>query len=139
MTPPTPATDGAEYVFRVRFRLALQNGRVTPRTFETTWFRPAPTPGEAGWLFFRDVLWRGSVNAPDHLRALASETLGVPVDSVTFSELRTSPGYRDALEAAIADELDAESGAFGNATDVATVVKNYLGSSVHVVSGGDDG
>ncbi|MFC6835054.1 LWR-salt protein [Halomarina ordinaria] len=126
----------AAYVFRVRFRLDpdTEGVSVSPRTFETTMERAADPPGQEGWLFFRDNLWRGQANAPGHLRDLASDALGVPVESVAFRELRTSPGHFEALKEAIREELS--EGTFGNATTPADVVKNYLGSSVHVRSEG---
>ena len=95
----------------------------------------ATPPGEDGWLFFRDNLWRGDANDEVHLRDLAGDELGVPVESVRFSELRTTPAYLDALKDAVAAELDGATGAFGNAGSVDEVLKNYLGSSVHVVEG----
>lgn len=126
------APDGgrAEYVFRVRFRLDPEPGelRVDPATFETTAYRRADPPGEDGWLFFRDNLWRGELSAPEHFRDIAEDALGVPVESVTFSELRTDTAYREALEQAIAEDLD-----LFNADTADRALTNYLGSSIHVV------
>jgi len=127
-------TDGrpgsARYVFRVRFRLdpAGEGVSVDPRSFETTLSRAADPPGEDGWLFFRDNLWRGELGSPDHFRELTEERLGVPVESVTFSELRTDRTHLDALRAAVADDL----GAF-NADTVDEALTKYLGSSIHAV------
>lgn len=128
MTNDQPA--GARYVFAVQFRLDPPSSdlRIEPSTFETTMFREADPPGEPGWQFFRDNLWRAEVNHPAHVRELAEEGLGVPVDSVAFRELRTTRSYLDALRAAIADDL----GAF-NADDVDEALTKYLGSSIHVV------
>ena len=119
----------AEYVFRVRVRLdpADEGVRVDPATFETTLYRRAEPPGEDGWLFFRDNLWRGEVNDEGHLRDLAEDSLGVSVDSVSFSALRTDEEYLDALKAEIGDSL-----APFDADTVPEVVSKYLGSSVEV-------
>lgn len=123
----------AEYVFSVRFRLTPRpDVRLDPRTFETTLFQPANTPGEEGWLFFRDNLWRGAVNDESHIRDLAETSLGVSVESITFRELRTSSAYLDALEEAITEELDTQPSMFGNAANADEVLKNYFGSSIHV-------
>jgi hypothetical protein len=145
----------AAYVFRVRLRLdpRAEGVRLDPATFETTMERAAEPPGEAGWLFFRDNLWRGAVNEPEHARNLAREALiggtsrrrptgedePVTVDSVEFRELRTDREYLDALEGAIANELATGRGTFGNADGVEAVLRNYLGSSIHVRPGPDDG
>ena len=119
---------GAAYVFRVRFRPAPDEGvRLDPATFETVARWPAATPGEAGWLFFRDHLWRGDVNNEGHLRDRFTEVLGVPVESVRFSELATDGAYFEALESEIAANLDAF-----NADGVPEVLNKYLGSSVRV-------
>ena len=102
--------------------------RADPDTFETVLSRAADLPGEDGWLFFRDTCWRGELGDAVHGRRIAEDALGVPVESVSFSELRTSEAYLDDLKAAIADDL----GAF-NADTVSEVLKKYLGSSIHVV------
>lgn len=126
MTEPS-----AEYVFRVRFSLPKDaDVRVEPETFETTIYRPADPPGEPGWLFFRDNLWRGAVNDEPHRRETTGTALGVPIESITFSELRTSQVYLDELKAAIEPELNRST--FGAATSVSDVLKQYLGSSIHV-------
>lgn len=128
MTDHQPAS--ARYVFAVRFRLDPDGGdlRVEPATFETTMYREADQPGEPGWRFFRDNLWRGELNHPDHFRELTGERLGVPVDSASFRELRATEPYYERLQEAIADDLDAF-----NATGVEAVLNKYLGSSIHVV------
>ena len=122
------------YVFRVRFRLEphVSNVSVDPATFETTLFRAADQPGEGGWRFSRDNLWRGEVNDPTYLRDQVEETLGVPVESVTFSELRTDEAYLSALEAAIASDLDSF-----RADDVSDVLTKYFGSSIRVLDDAD--
>ena len=119
----------AEYVFRVRVRIdpSDEGVRVDPATFETTLYRRADPPGEDGWLFFRDNLWRGEVNDEGHLRDEAEASLGVPVDSVSFSALRTDEEYFDALKAEVGDSLD-----LFKADSVSEVVSKYLGSSIEV-------
>ena len=122
----------AEYVFRVTFRLEPTDPDVSvaPETFETVLRKRATTPGEDGWLFFRDSLWRGEANDEPHHRDLAEETLGVTVVSVDFRELRTDEAYLSALREAIAADLEAF-----RADDVAEVLHKYLGSSVRVAEG----
>jgi hypothetical protein len=117
----------AAYVFRVRFRLAPETGRVSPAAFETVFERPAAPPGEEGWLFFRNALWRGQVGDEQHLRELATGWLGVPVTGVTFSELRTDEAYLESLKTHVGRELETF-----NADDVPEVLHKYLGSSIHV-------
>ena len=123
-----PAGD-AEYVFSARLDLSPADPelRLDPATVETTLFRTAADPGETGWLFFRDNLWRGEVNDPDHLRESAEDALGLEVRSVEFRELRAEAAYVEALKAEIADSLD-----LFNADDTAEVLKTYLGSRIHV-------
>lgn len=127
---PPSHDENAHYVFTVRFRLlpTTPDVSVEPRTFETSLYRKADHPGEPGWLFFRDNLWRGKVGDHEHFRTLTEEALDVPVDSVSFGELRTTPAYLDALKEAIADDL-----ATFNADSVEEVLTKYLGSSIHVV------
>jgi hypothetical protein len=128
----------AAYVFRVRFRLDTAAGvRTAPAEFETTVERRAPPPGEPGWRFFRDALWRGEAGDEGHLRDLATGWLGVPVVAASFSELRTDEAYLDALREAVAADPDAF-----DAADPTEVLHKYLGSSIHVRGdglGGDDG
>ncbi|WP_101294576.1 LWR-salt protein [Halegenticoccus soli] len=120
----------AAYVFRVRFRLAPAEGvRVDPREFETVLRLPAAEPGEDGWLFFRDSLWRGNANDERHLRDRFEEALGVPVAGATFRELETDEAYLDALKSEIGRDLSRF-----NADDVAEVLHKYLGSSIRVTS-----
>ncbi|MFC3477221.1 LWR-salt protein [Halobacterium litoreum] len=119
----------AAYVFAVRFRLdPSRDVRVEPRVFETTLRRPADPPGEPGWLFFRDNLWRGDLADPESFRDLTSEALGVPVESVEFRAFETDREYDDALREEIAADL-----APFKADSVSEVVSKYLGSSVEVV------
>jgi hypothetical protein len=117
----------AAYVFRVRFRLDPKGVRVDPNEFETVLRWPAATPGEEGWLFFRDNLWRGNVNDEAHLRRRVSDELGVPASAVRFSELATDEAYYEALKAEIASDL-----APFNADTVSEALKKYLGSSIRV-------
>ena len=123
------STGDAEYVFSVRLDISPADPelRLEPTTVETTLFRTAADPGETGWLFFRDNLWRGEVSDPDHLRESAEDALGLEVRSVEFRELRAEAAYVEALKTEIADSLD-----LFNADDTAEVLKKYLGSQIHV-------
>ncbi|MUV61860.1 LWR-salt protein [Halobacterium sp. CBA1126] len=118
----------ARYVFAVRFRLDPEYGvRVDPEVFETRMERAAADPGEPGWLFFRDNLWRGEVGDRDHFRGLAADALGVDVDSVAYRALETDREYYDALKAEIGANLD-----LFKADSTPEVLNKYLGSSVEV-------
>jgi hypothetical protein len=117
----------AAYVFAVRFRLEPDGVDADPTEFETVVRRPADPPGEDGWLFFRDALWRGEVNDARYARQLAAEWLGVTAVDVTFRELETDPEYREALTDAVADNLD-----LFNADSATEALHKYLGSSVRV-------
>lgn len=120
----------ARYTFRVAFRLEPRKWDVSvdPREFETTLYREAEPPGETGWLFFRDNLWRGEVNDEAHFRELTEEVLDVPVTSVSFSELQTDEAYLAALKEELGDDL-----AEFNANSVDQALTKYLGSSIRVV------
>lgn len=124
----------AKYVFKVRFRLepSVVGIRADPAAFETTVYRRADPPGEAGWLFFRDNCWHGELNDPDYFRELTEEALGVTVQSVDFRELQTDEAYLDALRDEIAENLY-----LFNADDVSEVLSKYLGSSIRVESDPD--
>ena len=119
----------ARYVFGVRFRLepARSGVSVEPSEFETKMYREADPPGEDGWLFFRDNLWRGELGDSAHFRELTEEALGATVLSVDFRALRTDEEYLDVLE----DEIEADLGTF-NADSVPEVLNKYLGSSIEV-------
>ena len=132
----------AEYVFRATFRLepADPDVSVDPGRFETVLRKRAADPGENGWLFFRDNLWRGEGNDETYLREQVEEMLagrssggeredgrGLVVERVSFSELVTDEAYLSALREAIAADL----GAF-RADDVDEVLHKYLGSSVRI-------
>lgn len=120
----------ATYVFSVRFRLSTDASvSVEPATFETTLRRPADPPGDDGWLFFRDNLWRGDVNDQPHARQLAEDALGVPVEAVEYRRFDTDEEYYDVLKAAIAEDLD-----LFKADSVSEVLTKYFGSSVEVES-----
>lgn len=125
----------ATYRFKVRFRLAPQTDvRLDPQSFETTLSKPASPAGEEDWLFFRDNLWRGEVNDEPHMRSRMETTLGVPIEKISFRELRTTSSYLDTLKEAITEELHTQPAVFGNATNADDVLKKYLGSSIHVYS-----
>ncbi len=130
------AQDGgsAEYVFAVTVSLAPNAPGVVadPATFETTLYRRCDLPGEDGWLFFRDNLWRGDLNDEAHFRTLAEEALGVPVESASFSELRTDETHLDRLRSAVGEDLSTF-----NADTVDGALTKYLGSSIHVVPAGE--
>lgn len=115
----------AAYVFRVTFGLDAPTVDVDPERFETVVRKPAAEPGTEGWRFFETALWRGEVNDERHLRSLAEGWLSVPVETITFSELRADEAYLDALRDAIA-----ESGAFDDAPQ--GVLHAHLGSSIRV-------
>jgi hypothetical protein len=117
----------AAYVFRVRFRLDPDPVRLDPAEFETVVRRPAKPPGEDGWLFFRNTLWRGEVSDVTHLEQLASKWLDVPVVSVSFQELETDQAYLEALREAIHDTPGAFDG-----DSPRNVLHKHLGSSIRV-------
>jgi hypothetical protein len=124
----------AAYRFHVAFRLDPGSVSVDPDRFETTMRRPADPPGESGWLFFRDNLWRGEVGDPGHLRDLAGAELGVEVTAVEFRAFECDAEYRAALEEAIAANL----GEF-RADSAREVLHKYLGSRLEVRDRGADG
>ncbi|MFW5903679.1 MAG: LWR-salt protein [Halolamina sp.] len=118
----------ARYAFRIRVRFAPPAGvSVEPSTVEVRFYRRAADPGEEGWLFFRDNLWRGEVADEGHFRDLVADALGTEVDSVSFSALETDPEYLEALRDAIAADLDAF-----RADSVDEALTKYLGSSIEV-------
>ena len=119
----------ARYVFAVRFRLDPAAGGVSvePNEFETRLSREADPPGEEGWLFFRDNLWRGEINDDRHFRRLTEEALDVTVLSVEYRAFETDDEYLAALKDEIRDDL-----ATFNADSVPEVLNKYLGSSIEV-------
>jgi len=117
----------ARYVFAVRFRLSPDGVSVSPNEFETTMTREADRPGDSGWLFFRDNLWRGEISDDTHFRELTEDALGVTVLSVEYRRFETDEEYYDALREEIAADLDVF-----RADSVPEVLSKYLGSSVEV-------
>ncbi len=119
----------ARYVFAVEFRIPTSSAelRLDPATFETRLYRTADPPGEEGWLFFRDNLWRGAVGDEEHMCNVASEDLGVDVESVEYRAFETDEEYLDALKTEIARDL----GQF-NADSVSEVLSNYFKSSLEI-------
>ncbi|WP_232702707.1 LWR-salt protein [Halobacterium wangiae] len=118
----------AAYVFAVRFRLEPTGGvRVDPQVFETRLRRPADPPGDPGWRFFRDNLWRGDLGDPVRFRSVVEDALDVPVESVEYRSLETDREYYEALQAEIAADL-----AQFNADTTTEVLNKYLGSSVEL-------
>ena len=130
MADSDDADGNAHYVFRVSFRIEPRKRDISvePAEFETTLTRVADPPGEDGWLFFRDNLWRGEVNDAAHFRELTEEALGVPVSTVSFAELRTDEAYLDELKGELGDRLEEF-----NANSVDQALTKYLGSSIRVV------
>ena len=126
----------AAYVYRVRFTLSPRRARIDPDTFETVVRIPAPTPGEEGWLLFRDALWRGEANDDDHARELCADRLptGVEVLSAEFREFETDEAYLDALREAVGADLSAF-----RADSVREALHKYFGSSIRVGSADGDG
>lgn len=129
---PRDPDDGgtARYVFGVQFRLDsdVEGLAVDPGRFDATMYREADTPGEDGWLFFRDNLWHGELADADHFRTVTEEALDVSVLAVTFRELQTDGAYLERLRAAVSDHLDEF-----KADSVDRAVSKYLGSSIRVV------
>ncbi|WP_458209741.1 LWR-salt protein [Haladaptatus sp. NG-SE-30] len=119
----------ARYVFAVRFRLdpTASGIALEPQEFETRLSRRADPPGEDGWLFFRDNLWRGNIGDDRYFRELTSEALGVPVTSVEYRAFETDEKYYEALQDQIYEELDEF-----KADSVSEVISKYLGSSVEI-------
>ncbi|WP_137285017.1 LWR-salt protein [Halorussus salinisoli] len=119
----------ARYVFTVRFRVEPETDGVSldPDEFETRLYRDADPPGEEGWLFFRDNLWRGEINDERHFRRLTEEELGARVLSAEYRALETDEEYLEALK----DEIRTDLGTF-NADSVSEVLNKYLGSSLEV-------
>jgi hypothetical protein len=123
----------ARYAFRVTVRIepSVPGVSLDPAQFETTLYRSADPPGEEGWLFFRDNLWRGELGDETYFRELTADALGVAVTAVSFSELQTDAAYLATLREGIADRLDEF-----NAETVDGVLSTFLGSSIRVVPDG---
>ena len=119
----------ARYAFRVRIRLDPEAEDVTvdPATVETTCTLEAAEPGEDGWLFFRDTLWRGDLGDEAYGKRLFSEKLDLEVESVEFAALHTDEAYFEALKSQIGDDLEPF-----RAETVSEVISKYFGSSLMV-------
>lgn len=115
----------ARYTFGVTFRLDPDTGSVNPDVFETTLSRPAAPPGEPGWLFFRDNLWRGDITDKPHLRRETATALGVDVIDIEYTAFVTDAAYWTAFREAIGDDLEQF-----RAESIEAVINKYLGSSV---------
>ncbi|MFC7167575.1 LWR-salt protein [Halospeciosus flavus] len=118
----------ARYVFTVRFRLEPSTDvELDPDEFETRLTRPADDPGEEGWLFFRDNLWRGELADEAYFRQLAEDALDVTVLAVDYRSLDADEAYYEALQEEIAENLD-----LFKADSTTEVLNKYLGSSVEL-------
>lgn len=118
----------ARYVFTVTFRLEPDPQVSLERdTFETRMFHEAVEPGEPGWRFFRDNLWRGEVADDDHFRSLVEDALGVTVLAAEYRAFETDEEHLEALREAIAADLPA----FKD-DSVDAVLNKYLASSIEV-------
>ena len=126
----TPDPGGALYVFVATVALEPNEPGVwaDPDRVETTVCRVADPPGEPGWRYFRDNLWHGECNDPEHMRSVTEAALDAPVSAVSFRELRTTPEYLEGLREAIGVDLPAF-----NADSVDRALSKYLGSSIHAV------
>jgi hypothetical protein len=118
----------ARYAFAVTFRLEpTRDVSVDPDAFETRMYREADDPGDPGWRFFRDNLWRGDLADADHFRTLTEEALGVTVLSVEYRAFETDEASLERLRTAIGDDLAAF-----KADTVDAVLNKYFGSSIEV-------
>ncbi|MFB6134748.1 MAG: LWR-salt protein [Halanaeroarchaeum sp.] len=118
----------ARYAFAVRFRLEPRQGVSTePSTFQTRMYRPADEPGEPGWRFFRDTLWRGDAADDEHVRRLTEAALDVPIVSVEYRAFETDETYLERLRRPIAADLPEF-----KADDVDSVLTKYFGSTIEI-------
>lgn len=118
----------ARYVFAVTVRIEPGRGlSVDPNTVDLRMIRPADEPGDPGWRFFRDNLWRGDIADDAHFRKLTEEALELTVLAVEFRAFETDEEYLAALREAIADDL----AAFKD-DSVDAVVNKYFGSRIEV-------
>lgn len=117
------------FAFAVELRLEPDTSavRLEPTVVETRCLLAAPEPGEDGWLFFRDTLWRGEIGDEDHVRSLLADHIGLPVESASFRGFHVDEAYREALETEIAEDLAAF-----RADSVTEVIHKYLGSTLEV-------
>jgi len=120
----------ARYVFAVRFRVEpSRDVTVDPDEFETRLRREAAPPGDPGWLFFRDNLWRGELADDAHFRTLVADALGITVLDVDYRAFELTDSELAALRDAIAADLDAF-----RAASVDEALNKYFGSSLEVQS-----
>ncbi|MFB6079182.1 MAG: LWR-salt protein [Halarchaeum sp.] len=120
----------ARYVFAVRFRVEpSRDVTVDPDEFETRLRREAAPPGDPGWLFFRDNLWRGELADDAHFRTLVADALGVTVLDVDYRAFELTESELAALRDALAADLDAF-----RAASVDEALNKYFGSSLEVQS-----
>lgn len=119
----------AKYRFAVAFTVTSdrEDAWVDPSTFETSFYTNAADPGEEGWLFFRDHLWRGEVNDREHVQELLEDALGVEVESAEFRAFETDTAYLESLREEIAADLESF-----RAETVDEVLSKYLGSTIEV-------
>ena len=101
--------------------------RAEPELFETTLVREADPPGEEGWLFFRDRLWRGEIGDERHTREFVEEALGARVERVEFRRFEVTGEELATLEAEIEANLE-----LFRAEDATEVLHKYFGSSLEV-------
>jgi hypothetical protein len=90
-------------------------------------FKKAEPPGKEGWLFFRDNLWRGELNSPEHFRELTEAVLSVSVERVEYRRFEVSSEGYEELKDVIAEDLDQF-----NTDSMSEVLNNYFGSSIEV-------
>ncbi|WP_338729625.1 LWR-salt protein [Haladaptatus sp. DJG-WS-42] len=119
----------ARYVFEIRVRPESTRDDLTlsPAEMSVKLYKDAAQPGEDGWLFFRDYLWRGKLNETAPFRSDLEAAYSLRVVSVEFKGLQTSTAYLDALKDEIHGHLD-----LFNADTVDEVLNKYLGSSIQV-------
>lgn len=117
----------ARYVFTATVVLEPETVTIDPDRIEVRIYRDGDPPGESGWLFFRDTLWRGEINDKDHMSRLLSEDIGAPIDQVSFRAFEVDCEYYEAFREAIAGDLDEF-----RAESVSEVINKYLGSRLEV-------
>ncbi|WP_332899861.1 LWR-salt protein [Haladaptatus sp. CMSO5] len=119
----------ARYVFEIRVRpeSARDDLTLSPAEMSVKLYKDAAQPGEDGWLFFRDYLWRGNLNDATAFTRDLEDAFSLRVVGVEFKGLQTSTAYLDALKDEIHGHLD-----LFNADSVDEVVSKYLGSSIQV-------
>lgn len=119
---------GVRYAFGVRLRPATAaDVSLEPPTIERRCLLEAPEPGAEGWREFRELVWRGEVADPEHVRRLLADRIGIAVEHVDFRALEADPDSFERFKAAIADDLEAF-----NADTVSEVLSKYFGSSLEI-------